>query len=584
MVDRSTNGTSTPLMKSEAEHTPQKSRWARTSRTKRLLLIALVAIVLLGLILGLALGLTLGRKHKEDDAPDSDYVPNNMAGTRASLLTPGRWYTAPTNGSNFNWTAANPMLGSYRSDSQGVDIIINTSQRYQPIDGFGGALTDSAAYLLMRTKTRQPVLYNRLMDVLFNNATGVSVTRVTMGSSDFSVTSPYTYISNGPSFAQAGQELSNVNSLLSGFSLDNTQTSNAVIPVLQDALKRNPDLKVILSPWSPPAFMKSNDTLSGGVLRDGFVPALAAYYAQTAAAFNTQGITPWAMTLQNEPSNIAAYPSMGMNSSIQSSLAVAMKAALAQRNLASTQVWGHDDNWSGYEDAAAIVNANASAVDAIAFHCYRGTPSQMASFESALRNNVSKNVHMTECTGTGAPTNRWSGMMGWLNNVYWPVIAQNARTVLQWNLALDSGYGPRLSSSYCSSCTGSLTLSSNANPADPYVTYNDQFYITSHFAGASTDLTNVGGGQSVRVGNSRGTQYSLAGSDFNCLQWETYAAPINGTTLSDPSNTSSTPSRRVSLVIANTCSDTKNVVVSSDGRRTTLPVQNGLTTFVWTAP
>ncbi|PWZ00059.1 glycoside hydrolase [Testicularia cyperi] len=561
-----------------------KSRWGRLTRTKKLLILGAIALALLALILGLALGLTVGKKAKEDENPDSDFVPNNVGGNRTSLLTSGYWYTAPENGTNFNWTRADAGLGAYRADSQGVDIIIDTSQRYQQIDGFGAALTDSAAYLLMRTKNRQPVLYNRLMDFLFNNATGLQVTRVTMGSSDFSVNSAYSYLDNGPTFSQASSQLNNVNSLLSGFSIDNTETSMYVIPVLLDALKRNPDLKVVLSPWSPPAFMKSNDTLNGGTLRDGFVPALAAYYARTAEAFDSAGITPWAMTLQNEPSNVASYPSMGMNSSVQSELAGQLKGALARVNLNSVQVWAHDDNYSGYAGAADIVNANASAVDGVAFHCYRGDPSEIANFTSSLRSGNSKNIYMTECTGTGAPNDRWEGIQAWLRRVYWPVIRQNSRTVLQWNLALDSGYAPRLSTSYCSSCTGSLTLSSNRNPANPYVTYNDQFYLTSHFAGATTDLTNVGGGQAVRVATSQGSQYSLQRSDWDCLNWETYAAPINGTSLNDPSTTSDSPTRRISLVIANTCSDTKNVVISSDGRRSTFPVQQGLTTFVWTSP
>ncbi|SPO30922.1 related to endo-1,6-beta-d-glucanase precursor [Ustilago trichophora] len=584
------SGHTSPMLPTTNPHRPTKRRnklaawWSSQSRTRKILIIALFAVILLALILGLALGLTVGQPH-EDPNPESDYVPTTISGDRASLLNPGYWYTAPKNGTNFNWTSANPQLGNYRADSQGVDIIINTTQRYQEIDGFGGALTDSSAYLLARLKNRERGTYDRVMDFMFNNATGVGVTRVSMGASDFSVSQEYSYIRNPPAFAQAASDLNNPNSLLSSFNLDGTQSSTYTIPTLVDAFKRNPNLKVILTPWSPPAFMKSNNTMNGGNLRDGFIPLLAQYYAQTASSWSSAGVKPWAMTLQNEPSHIASYPSMGMDAIQQSQLAVALKSELSKRGLDSVQVWGHDDNYSGYQSAADVVNANSSAIDAIAFHCYRGDPTQISQFEGSLRNGVTKQIHMTECTGTGNPSNRWSGMQGWLNRVYWPVSVQNSRSIVQWNLALDNGYGPHLKSSYCSSCTGSLTLSSQKNPANPYVEYNDQLWLTSHFSAATTDLTNVGGGKAVRVGAEQGREYSLRGEDWNCLNWLAYAAPISeGTLQNAPTGNNAQATRRVGLVMANTCQDTKDVVISSDGRRTTLPVGEGLTTFVWTAP
>ncbi|EST09316.1 Glycoside hydrolase, family 30 [Kalmanozyma brasiliensis GHG001] len=559
------------------------SWWASQSRLRKIVYILLPILLLLGLILGLALGLTLGKKATEDSNPSADYVPTTISGSRSSLLQQGYWYTAPSNGTNFNWTSSG-NLGNYRSDSQGVDIVIDTSQRFQTIDGFGGAMTDSSAYLLDRLRTRESSLYTRVMDFLFNNATGVGITRVSMGASDFSVSQEYSYIPNPPDFNAAASQLDSPDSLLSSFSTAGTQSAQYTIPVLVDALERNPDLKVVLSPWSPPAFMKSNNTMNGGQLRNGFIPLLAQYYAQTAQAWADAGVRPFAMTLQNEPSHIAAYPSMGMTASQQVQLAEALKGQLASRGLSGVQIWGHDDNYAGWQVASDIVNGNATAVDAIAFHCYRGSPSQIAQYQSALQNGVSKPIHMSECTGT-SPSSRWSGIQGWLNNVYWPMAAQNASSVIQWNLALDGGYGPHLKTSYCSTCSGSLTLSSQWNPTDPYVDYNDQVYLTAHFAGASTDLTNVGGGPAVRVGAQQGTQFSLDRSDFQCLNWVAYAAPLSGSTLQSASTTNGgQPTRRVGFVIANTCSDTKTTVVSVDGRRTTVPVRQGLTSFVWTAP
>ncbi|KAJ1019618.1 hypothetical protein NDA18_006096 [Ustilago nuda] len=587
------SGAATPILATHhttfppppAQHRNKFSVWWHSqSHTRKILYPLILFIIILSIILGVALGLTVG-KPKEDPNPSSDYIPTTISGNSTSLLQPGYWYTAPKDGINFAWTSADPQLGNYHAESQGVDIIINTSQRFQEIDGFGGAMTDSSAYLLTRMKQREKNLYGRVMDFMFSNATGIGITRASLGASDFSIGQEYSYIPQPLEFAAAANQLNNPNSLLSSFSVDGTQSSQYTIPELVDAMKRNPNLKVVLTPWSPPAFMKSNNTMNGGRLRnDDFIPLLAQYYALAADTWTRAGVRPYALTLQNEPSHIASYPSMGMDSSQQSKLAVALKSELSQSGLSGVQVWAHDDNYSGYDNAAAIVNDNSSAIDAVAFHCYRGDPSQIAQFESALR-GARKDVHMTECTGTNSPATRWEGIQGWLNRVYWPVSQQNSRSFIQWNIALDSGFGPHLKSSYCSTCTGSLTVSSQQNPSDPYVDFNDQLYLNTHFSAATTDLTNVGGGKAVRVGAEQGSQHSLQSADWECLDWLAYAAPLSANELQNASNQNNAqPTRRLGLVIANTCEDTKNVVVSSDGRRTTLPVRNGLSSFVWTAP
>ena len=562
------------------------------SRKKKLVVFgALGALVLLALILGLAIGLTVGRNKSNKPSPgpdDNSKVPAAVGGTRDDLLRQGLYYTSTSNKQRFNWTTADPGLRAYRADSQGVDAIIDTSTQYQTMDGFGAAMTDTSAYLFNGLKTDKPLLYGRVMDFLFSNATGLQVTRASMGSSDFSVNGEYTYIptGQGPTFDTAATERTNVDSLLSSFSLDNTETSQNTIPVLRDALDRNPDLKIILTPWSPPAFMKTNNRLNSGSLRDGFIPALAAYYVRTVQAFTDAGVRPWAITLQNEPSHLASFPSMGMNAIVQSDLASELKNQLAAANLRDINVFGHDDNYSGYDSAASIVNQNATAVDAVAFHCYRGTPDQMANFSSSLQNNVRKDIHMTECTGTEAPTSEWNSIQSWLSRVFFPVTSYNAKSLVMWNLALDSENGPHLPDSYCSDCTGGLTISDQANPTNPYLALNSQAFLIAHFSSATTDLTNVGGGPASRVNLTfPGPQYSLDQSDTDCFAMQAFAAPLNAATLPTPSNQSDAqPQRRVSLVVENQCSSTKALVISSDGRRSTLQVQPGLTTFIWTAP
>ncbi|SPO40998.1 related to endo-1,6-beta-d-glucanase precursor [Pseudozyma flocculosa] len=551
------------------------------STKKKLVVFGLAALALLALIIGLAVGLTVGNSSGSGSADDGSFVPSSpdgsqpLDGSRASLLRAGTFYTANDNSSSFVWSPApsssssgstsSPTLGNlggYRSDSQGVDVVLNSSVTYQPIDGFGSALTDSAAYLLTQLKSDQPGLYGRTMDYLFNNATGMQIVRVTMASSDFSVGSEYTYIpaSKAPSFDKAATQLDDLDAMLAGFSIEGTQTTKYVLPVLQDALKRSPDLKVMLSPWSPPAFMKTKNQLDGGTLRDGFEAAAAEYYLRTAKAFAAKGVVPYAMTLQNEPSFPTDYPSMTINATVQSRMASELKNRLAAQPppLRSVKVLGHDDNWSGWDRAADLVSLNSTALDGVAFHCYKGSPSEVSNFTTALSSKSSSGgggggvakpeVHMTECTGTETPTSRWSAMQGWLGRVHLPMLAQDSRSIIMWNLALDAKNGPYLAAGYCSNCVGALTVDmTNRTSA---LTVGAQSYLVTQFAAASRDLS------------------------------ATLTKPATTTT----TTTATAMTRRIGLVVENTCTRDVDLVVSSDGRRLNLTARPGLETFVWTAP
>ena len=158
-----------------------------------------------------------------------------------------------------------------------------------------------------------------VLNDLFNPATGIGISylRLTMGASDFSL-SDFTY-----NDLPAGQ----TDFDLQQFSL--AQDMNDVVPVMKEILLINPSIKLMGSPWSPPAWMKTNGNLKGGKLRLDCYGVYADYFVKYIQAMENQGITIDAVTPQNEPLYFTAgYPCMEMQPSEQ---LVFIKNALGPR-------------------------------------------------------------------------------------------------------------------------------------------------------------------------------------------------------------------------------------------------------------
>ncbi|NTW25075.1 MAG: glucan endo-1,6-beta-glucosidase, partial [Lentimicrobium sp.] len=178
-------------------------------------------------------------------------------------------------------------------------ISLDTSTRFQEVEGYGAALTGSSAYLInnkLSSGARQTLLND-----LFNPATGIGISylRLTMGASDFSL-SDFTY--NDLPAGQTDYDLEQ-------FSL--AQDLDDVVPVLKEIIQLSPAIKLMGSPWSPPAWMKTNGSLKGGKLKPASYEVYADYFVKYIQAMKSQGIAIDAVTPQNEPLySTANYPCM----------------------------------------------------------------------------------------------------------------------------------------------------------------------------------------------------------------------------------------------------------------------------------
>ena len=132
-----------------------------------------------------------------------------------------------------------PQTSSSQSQPLGISLKLLPNQRFQTHLGFGGSLTESAAYTIKENHDEATI--QSLLDLYFSSeGLGYNFTRIHMNSSDFALGN-YTYVDHG-------------DTSLKSFSI--AREHWYVLPMLKRVLKKIPELNILISPWSPPGWMK----------------------------------------------------------------------------------------------------------------------------------------------------------------------------------------------------------------------------------------------------------------------------------------------------------------------------------------
>jgi glucosylceramidase len=362
-------------------------------------------------------------------------------------------------------------------------IVIDPTLTFQTMQGFGGAITDSAATVLYRLS---PAARAATMRSLFDPVTGdgLDYLRQPIGASDFVATADYTYDD-----LPAGQ----TDYQQAHFSIAHDQAK--ILPLLRQAEALNPRLQIIATPWSPPAWMKTSGSLIGGRLIDDprIYRSYALYLLKFVQAYQANGVRVDAITVQNEPQNRtpSGYPGTDMPSWQEEKVIGDLGPMLRAAGL-RTQIFAYDHNWAEHPndiaatppDETADVNAypqnvlNSPAarwVAGIAYHCYYGDPSAMTTLHDQFPGQT---IYFTECSGSQSadPVNTFSDTLKWHSrNLIIGATRNWAETVINWNLALDPSGGPHVGG--CGTCTGIVTV----GPGDT-VTPNAEYYTLGHLA------------------------------------------------------------------------------------------------------
>ncbi|MEK3773721.1 glycoside hydrolase family 30 beta sandwich domain-containing protein [Paenibacillus sp. FSL K6-4396] len=356
--------------------------------------------------------------------------------------------------------------------SSAFTIRIDPDKTYQTMDGFGAAMTGSSTHLINQLQDEKQ---EQLLKELFTTeGLNMDMVRHTIGASDYSVdesgaASSYTYddIESGTDYE------------MEHFSIDKDQE---VVNMLERAVGLKPDLKVLGTPWTAPAWMKYGEekTTNGWYLdynNPKVYEAYARYFVKYIEAYQAKGIPIYGMTLQNEPEFTSdKYPSMSMGAEEQAMFIRDYLGLALQDAELDTRIIAYDHNWDQAVEYTGKVLGDEQAaahVDGTAFHCYAGDPSAMSEVHERFPD---KNIYFTECSG-----GEWSPDFG--ENLNWQMsnliigAPRNwAKNVLLWNIALDRQGGP--TNGGCENCRGVVTI----DPERDEITRNVEYYALGHIS------------------------------------------------------------------------------------------------------
>lgn len=328
------------------------------------------------------------------------------------------------------------------------NIKVDPSVAYQTIDGFGYTLTGGSAMLIQGMDSSPR---NLLLEELFrcdnsNNKMCISYLRLSLGASDL----------DEAVFSYNDIPVDQEDLSLQHFSL--AKDTLHLIPLLKSILSINPDIKLMASPWSPPAWMKNNKNSVGGSLLRQYYPVYAQYFVRYIQAMKSHDIRIDAITVQNEPQHGGNNPSLLMSAAEQAEfvrdhLGPAFRAAGIDAKII---IWDHNCDNPQYPISILNDAAAKSFIDGSAFHLYNGDISALSTVHDA---HPGKKLYFTE-QWTGANGSFDGDFLWHTKNVIIGSLNNWAVTALEWNLANDPGYRPHTPGG-CTLCRGALTIDGN---------------------------------------------------------------------------------------------------------------------------
>ncbi|WP_233169165.1 glycoside hydrolase family 30 protein [Hymenobacter sp. BT523] len=405
-----------------------------------------------------AMPLLLGACKKEAE-PAGPTTPPTGPATPTGPSQVAVWLTAPDKTALLYRQKVSLVFGANTNNDP--TIVVDTTQTYQTMDGFGYTLTGGSAYVLSQMGASNRASLIRELFATDSSSIGVSYLRISIGASDLS-SSVYTYDDSGTP-----------DPALANFSLAPEQAY--FIPVLKEILAVNPGIKILGSPWTAPSWMKSNNSPIGGSLLPQYYDAYARYFVKYVQGMQAAGIPIDAVTLQNEPLYGGNNPSMLMTGSeqatfIKNNVGPAFRAAGLSTKIIA---YDHNPDQAGLSFVSTVLSDAAASpfVDGSAFHLYGGSISALGGVHDQF---PGKNIYFTEQWTQAPGTASFGGDLSYhVANLEIGAPRNWSRNVLEWNLASDQNYGPHTPGG-CTQCLGALTINGNS------VTRNVAYYTVAH--------------------------------------------------------------------------------------------------------
>lgn len=338
------------------------------------------------------------------------------------------WYKYPTEMAN-QLSEKDALDITSLDDSTYTTINVDENKSYQEFLGMGTSLEEATINNLSQlTPEVQDEFLRKLVDPAQG---GMTLFRITVGTSDFTAKPFYTYYD--------AKELNASNAIYNkktktyepdwqnitgnGFSIQKdidykiVDTVKKVIALAKEYGVED-EVKFFASSWTPPGWMKNETSSSksytnnallikGGSLKDEAIDDLATYYVRYLEEYAKQGINIYAMTLQNEPMLEINYPSCAMSGEQEGKLAVAIKKAVTASSILNAsqkecKLWAFDHNPGdayAYVQKILSVDGANDALDGVAFHDYGGSLTNMQTVLDELLNKdgrTDQTVNLTE--------------------------------------------------------------------------------------------------------------------------------------------------------------------------------------------
>ena len=350
-----------------------------------------------------------------------------------------------------------------------IDVLVDPNKQFQTVLGIGAALTDAAAETYYKLSEENQ---DRFMEAYYSteNGIGYSLGRTIIHSCDFSSGS-YTYIEEGDADLET-------------FNIDHDRQYR--LPFTKKAIEAaGGELTMYASPWSPPAFMKTNNNmLQGGKLKPEFYQPWANYYVKFIEAYEAEGIPIWGLTIQNEPMAVQRWESCIYTAEEERDfLKNYLGPTLAQAGMGDRKiiVWDHNRDLL-FQRASVILNDPEAAkyVWGTGFHWYEDWKDGVPMFHNVKNVNEvfpDKNLIFTEGCNEGYDIDlidevrlaeRYGRSM--INDFNNGVVAWT-----DWNILLDETGGPNHVGNLCFAPVHGDTKTGE-------LTFTNSYYYIGHFS------------------------------------------------------------------------------------------------------
>jgi glucosylceramidase len=338
-------------------------------------------------------------------------------------------------------------------DSQEFSVVnVYPDLQYQTLDGFGGAITEATAYTFSLLSVEDQ---ERLLDLYFGDQQArYSIVRTHIDSCDFSL----------DQYAALGQD---GDSSFASFSLQRDE--QYILPMLRRAQEHvGRPLSVMLSPWSPPAFMKTNGSRThGGSLLPEYRSFWARYLVRYVQEYRDRGFEVTRLSIQNEPNATQVWDSCRYTAEEEKVfLRDFLHPELVHAGLedVGVHIWDHNKE-RAYERARAIIDDDtARMVEGVAFHWYTGDHFDALALVRERYPDL-KLVFSEGCVEYSRfePSDSAANATMYAHDIIGN-LAAGMNAFIDWNMLLDAEGGPNHVSNFCAAAmmvdpdTGALVV------------------------------------------------------------------------------------------------------------------------------